>query len=68
MWASALSIGASLIALVVKWCGGSSAPTAGDQKAADEAAALKGAKIIIDQSAAPQSDGATKKALDDGKF
>lgn len=50
------------------WGGGKSGPTAGDQKAVDEAAAVKGAAVIIKAQAEASGDEITKKALDDGKF
>lgn len=69
MWALVLKYAPVVLGLVSKlWGGGASAATAGDQKAVDEQAAVKGAAIVLQGDAQPNTPDLTKKALDDGTF
>lgn len=66
MWTAALTALAALIGLVSKFVGGgSSTPTAGDQKAADEAAAVQAGRKLQEVQSKPDN---TKADLDAGKF
>lgn len=67
--ATIAGLASSAMGLVAKlWGGSSKTATAGDQKALDEGAAVKGAAIIIKGSAEASGDDVTKKAIDNGQF
>jgi hypothetical protein len=67
MWTTILGLAGTALSLVLKLFGGGSSnvATAGDQKAVDEAAAVKAAGVLLDSAAQPVD---AKGALDAKKF